>query len=475
MQPGAERLYLCLLAFIIGVASAEENLVHWISPSAGDYLGPGDTVIGKWASDKAVVSPSFKVCQGSTQSSVSSQGADSSSGSEACGTAMFPTVQQDDGAFFVSLTVPNVTTIQPYYLQMTDNFGNMNRSPSFSLSPSGSAPVPQMKKPATPPTDERAQIPMTVDSKAPEQEPPVSPGPISSLPNATNPVANTAPGLDASHLGATRNNTPPAALAVPLSIAGAILLAAVCFLLRQSKITRAERRADMEKMHEALKVHSDKSQSAYNRPGDIESGLPLGKNMNGVQGFGFGPIPTIQAFPIPLFMPPTDLSPWFKKEAQHAGRYTPPPLYSGRSAHRSSRTRSVRSLVSSYRSGSSRPIELPDGSSVHLPRPPSLSSRSSRSSRTRVCLPSIKMGDPLYDERQLEKLSRSKSGESENTLGSGVTGLVLEDYMLPSADPPPCLLPAPQRIHLRDESLVEEKLVNPYDAVAASLKSARRT
>ncbi|KAF9261940.1 hypothetical protein L218DRAFT_1001240 [Marasmius fiardii PR-910] len=471
MQTGAERLYLCVLAFVVGVVSAEEN-VHWVSPSVGDHFVSGDNIVGKWTSSKTIISPSFRLCQGPAQSSIGTR-EEVDLGSGSCGSRAYPTVQQDSGVYYVSLTVPNITRDETYSLQMIDDFGNVIPSPTFSLSSSGSAPAPRMnEQEVSPNTNGGVQKPMAVNPIAATQGSQAQLVTVTPVPIVVNPTTDAVPSFGNSSLAATRPST--AAWAVPVSIAGTFLLAALFFALRQHKTLGAQRRADMEKVHEVLKAHSEKPQSVIGRSDGSETTLPSVKALNGVQGFGFGSFPAMQAFPIPLFMPPADLYPWSKKEAQYEAHYTPPPpRYSGRSSHRSSRSLSARSHVASRYSVSSRPVELPDHSSVSsFPRPPSLSSRSScssRSSRTRVCLPPIEAGMSLFDEQGLGKLSKSLSGGGD----SAITSSVLEDCELPP--PPPCLVPAPQRVQALDEGPMEEKLVNPYDAVAANLRNARRS
>ncbi|KAL0068020.1 hypothetical protein AAF712_004923 [Marasmius tenuissimus] len=481
MQPGAEPLFLCFFAIVFAVASAEPSQVRWISPSAGDYFGPGDNIVGKWSASKAVVSPSFELCTGAGQSNIHARDENNNGESGRCGAKTYPTIQQDNGVYFVSLTIPNVTDVQNYHLQMVDDFDNVSQSPSFSLSPSGSAPPPAANEEKVPPSaDRRAQSPLTVSRNASDE------GSAPLVVVTTNdPLANATPARDTANLGASHAGPPTAAYAVPISIVGAILLAATFVALRQNKLLGLERKADIEKIKEALS-RSGKSDNSSN---DIENAFQAGKAANGsaIAGLGmYGAMQHVQAVPIPLFMPPTAPL-WPTKEAPSQPediytRYLPPPRYSGRSSHRSPSVRSQVSYISSGSHGSatSRPIEIQNYSSMYsMPRPPSLSSRSSRSSRTRVCLPSIKAGTPLYDETSLPSVSRNSSRDG---MGSDVTGSVLEDYMPPSpsssSGPPPCLVPAPQRIHLREEDVVEKDslpLVNPYDAVAASLRNGKQS
>ena len=103
MQPGAEPLYLCFLAVVFAVASAETSQVQWISPSAGDHFGPGDNILGKWSASKAISAPSFKLCTGAGQSSIKMRDEDNNGGTGRCGAKVYPTVQQDNGVYLASL------------------------------------------------------------------------------------------------------------------------------------------------------------------------------------------------------------------------------------------------------------------------------------------------------------------------------------------------------------------------------------
>lgn len=78
------------------LSTAKEPQVQWNSPSAGDRYSPGDSIVATWSSDSAVVSPTFKLCQGEPQSS--DQG-----DNETCGSKVYPTVQQSSGTYSTSL------------------------------------------------------------------------------------------------------------------------------------------------------------------------------------------------------------------------------------------------------------------------------------------------------------------------------------------------------------------------------------
>jgi len=92
---------LIFFVFSEGVSGSQSQL-EWITPSAGDVVRPGDDIVGQWKADKAVVSPSFQLCLGSSQSSVSRRSEDDESGGS-CGAKVYPTVQQNGGVYSISL------------------------------------------------------------------------------------------------------------------------------------------------------------------------------------------------------------------------------------------------------------------------------------------------------------------------------------------------------------------------------------
>jgi hypothetical protein len=73
--------------------------ITWTSPADGDTYSPGDTIIGKWRTSKAVVSPSFRLCPSADQH-VSNSSDDSDDG---CGSTVWPMVRQSAGSYLISL------------------------------------------------------------------------------------------------------------------------------------------------------------------------------------------------------------------------------------------------------------------------------------------------------------------------------------------------------------------------------------
>ncbi|KAL7285857.1 hypothetical protein ACG7TL_000967 [Trametes sanguinea] len=156
-------------------SGASSTNVTWITPTDGDAYAAGDTIVGRWTADEAVVSPSFRICitsgggaqlasrrekdleehthgdasadddeddddgEGDGGEQEDASGGDSESGSTAgnCGQAVWPTIGQSDGSYFVHLALPNVTSVAQCYLEMVDDFGDKMASPVFSF---GAAP-----------------------------------------------------------------------------------------------------------------------------------------------------------------------------------------------------------------------------------------------------------------------------------------------------------------------------------------------
>ena len=89
---------LSLALYATSVAAAN---ITWISPMRGDVYGSGDTIVGQWNAEKAVVSPSFRLCmlnsKGTGKRAVGPGGS--------CGAAVWPTVQQSqsDGSYVIHM------------------------------------------------------------------------------------------------------------------------------------------------------------------------------------------------------------------------------------------------------------------------------------------------------------------------------------------------------------------------------------
>ncbi|KZT22088.1 hypothetical protein NEOLEDRAFT_1150229 [Neolentinus lepideus HHB14362 ss-1] len=271
---------LLLLASLAFASSSDSGpSVQWTKPVRGDVYGPGDMITGQWTigdGSQAVNSPSFKLCStgdgdsgggggnGSTDdgggddsknASKDDGGDDSGDGNNvngsqdsgnssnkqrrsggddgaSCGATVWPTVQESSGSYSVSLAVPSVASVSAYYLQMTDDFGNKINSPSFSLSPT--------------PSSSSSSLPSSTASES------------FSTPSSTSKPSNTqaldsptftAPGSsDYPDLAAAHAPPPVAAFAIPLSIVGAIIVAALVLGIVHWRKLKQERAKDAENL-----------------------------------------------------------------------------------------------------------------------------------------------------------------------------------------------------------------------------------
>ncbi|GJE99564.1 hypothetical protein PsYK624_158310 [Phanerochaete sordida] len=195
------RILFCFLLAHCWPTSAALN-ISWIRPAAGDVYGAGSQIIGEWQSDTGYPSPSFRLCNEQAGSSTF-DGSDGEDGG--CGAAVKPSVQRDanSGSYLVTLTVPQVLQECNYVLEMYVDAGS-SVSPSFSLSPSPSSEAQP---------DGAARSPASTAYQA--------------MPD----------------LAQTRAPVSPAAYAVPLSIAGVIIVLAgvICVVQRRELLReRAE-------------------------------------------------------------------------------------------------------------------------------------------------------------------------------------------------------------------------------------------
>ncbi|KAF8168465.1 hypothetical protein B0H34DRAFT_793065 [Crassisporium funariophilum] len=105
--------------------------VVWISPSANDTFGPGDTIVAKWNMTSGISSPLFRLCM-SLENFSGSEGY----GLEGrCGSTLSPVVEHGGGSYFVELLAPNVTEYGEYFIVVEDRDGAVTDSPVFHLSP----------------------------------------------------------------------------------------------------------------------------------------------------------------------------------------------------------------------------------------------------------------------------------------------------------------------------------------------------
>ncbi|KAF8261531.1 hypothetical protein EI94DRAFT_1810153 [Lactarius quietus] len=213
---------------------AQASAVVWSSPAPGDRFSSGDTIIGKWQTSERVVSPSFGLC---------------TAGENDCGTTVWPEVKESAGYYLVSLAVPNVNNESAYYLRMKDDFGHTYSSPIFTLTSylqNENKPAAVPPDVAQPPQSESDQAPMSSPNGSPNPAPvdpvaPPAPGPSSAA--VPHPVATSGPLVAAAH-----SAPPTAALAVPLSLAGAIIVLAGGLALHHRRRLAAEKERAREKL-----------------------------------------------------------------------------------------------------------------------------------------------------------------------------------------------------------------------------------
>ncbi|KAH9850645.1 hypothetical protein C2E23DRAFT_929687 [Lenzites betulinus] len=251
---------LCLLCST-GPVSAGQTNVTWISPVDGDAYGSGDTLVGRWSADKAVVSPSFRICMTDDSSGVSSRSEDDSEDKESgddetgdssggsCGAAVWPTIGQSDGSYFVHMALPNVSSVAQCYLEMVDDFGDKMASPTFSF---GVSADDTTSSEATDADASSSGVPATGTGTGTDAETPSTPtskpAPSSSnslmqpaqAPIAQGPQTPQTPlELDESHVP-----VPTAAYAVPLSLVISVLLAAGGLGVHQRRKLQHERQRE---------------------------------------------------------------------------------------------------------------------------------------------------------------------------------------------------------------------------------------
>ncbi|KAI0063250.1 hypothetical protein BV25DRAFT_1915567 [Artomyces pyxidatus] len=297
-----------IITHTLAQSSASLDVV-WQSPASGDVFGPGDTIIGKWQAAQSVVSPSFRLCAGG-------------SGSDGCGATIWADVKESAGSYLVSLAVPNVTTESGYTLQMKDDFGKSTTSPVFNLSPTpqdaapdaGAQSDPASPAPASSPGNPNPPPNTPPDNAAPNPSAPsgASQAAPSATRNPTNPASNVSP------LVASAHSAPPvAALAVPLSLAGAIVLAAAILGLHHRRKLAKEREIEAEilKGVDTAPTFDDLSRRASllsqfkgNNNVDLEKALVIQALLSGSRTSTVLPATSVYAHPRPA-APPTQRTP----------------------------------------------------------------------------------------------------------------------------------------------------------------------
>ncbi|KAI9059572.1 hypothetical protein FKP32DRAFT_1634067 [Trametes sanguinea] len=314
-----------------GGSGAGSANVTWITPIDGDSYAAGDTIVGRWAAVEAVVSPSFRICMtggggaqlssrrekvyeehthddgsgdddddGGSEDDGDGSGDDASGGEPDsggtagnCGQAVWPTIGQSDGSYFVHLSLPNVTSVAQCYLEMVDDFGDKMASPVFSFgaspgdsdasaypataaaaaiaaagtpaastedaptasdspsSPSNISPSPAAESTPSPnadldpdPSSNPSSSPDTSHSVKPTPSPSPSPNPKASS-NPPSPKSSPDSSANAGTPKASMDDShvpiPTAAYAVPLALVGSVILAAGALSVHQRRKLRHER------------------------------------------------------------------------------------------------------------------------------------------------------------------------------------------------------------------------------------------
>ncbi|KAJ7484664.1 hypothetical protein FB451DRAFT_1555112 [Mycena latifolia] len=305
-------------------------------------------------------------------------------------------VTESAGVYQAPITVDDVPSSGQFYLQMEDSSGTKMRSPVFTLSPVGASSSSGSESIAG--IEPQAQAPLgPANSPVTPIVPPASPLALNQ--------ASAAATLDPNVLSA-KSSPPPVALAVPLSAMAAIILVAGGLFLKHRRKLNAQRVKNADKPSRASTVSSYKTYAS--RGSEVDHALHVLPRHRGYQ-----------SPPLPLFMPQEygmtkgqNTSP-SKRDvfARPAYARWDPPAYGYVSYHRDS------------------PADTHSSSpSMHSP----------------------------YRDEWLRLPPISTTG-SFMSASDPATHAVLADYILPSptlpasTSTPRCLLPAPQKLHLRDD------------------------
>ncbi|KAL1686048.1 hypothetical protein GGG16DRAFT_97256 [Schizophyllum commune] len=429
-----------------------------------------------------------------------------------CGSQTWPDVTRSGGASMMSMAVPSVTADHPYYLSMEDDYGTRSRSPTFSLSskrssarpPIQSAPASPNPPPAAPATLNNAEDPAQAQAPFAAAS---TPSPVAA---SSAPVASLAPPPPPSspEVLSSRTPVPTAAFAVPISIVGAILLIAIFLGFRQRSALRKARQRDAEKLSRQTSASSFGSSSTL--PGDLVTALATLKQSspaNSCHGHPQVAVPHSYGcgMPVPLYAAPVEVmreprrstrqeyrAPSVDRQYSRRDEYAASWLGSqslSRSSTRDSYHPSSRQVYGGYRSSSSRephyqPSHAPRSSRSSEHREHRPSSRSSRDyypsmdhmlhpqyTRTSPSRSSTRASELPVEHRRHHPPSRRSTIRSDASGETAVTESVLADYAdFEDVDrdvyrrerrqredrhrrsrTPSCLLPAPQRLHVRTE------------------------
>ncbi|KAF9654265.1 hypothetical protein BDM02DRAFT_64555 [Thelephora ganbajun] len=197
---GPQLLHLALL-MLFSSFSSQAAQVSWSSPAAGTVFGPGDTLIASWTANSTTKvsknsTTAFRLCETDYPGL--------QNGTTSCGESVTPLIQQSAGSYITSFALPNVTNKIGVYLEMNDSSGHKSISPNFSLSS--------------------------------------TPG----LLNATLASNNTR--TEVPDINANRVPVPAAALAIPLSFVGVILLSCIFICFHHRRKLKQERAHDLQRL-----------------------------------------------------------------------------------------------------------------------------------------------------------------------------------------------------------------------------------
>ncbi|KIL62175.1 hypothetical protein M378DRAFT_801884 [Amanita muscaria Koide BX008] len=462
--------------------------ITWKRPTSGATFQPGDTLAVEWISDSDIVSPSIRLCGGSTDTRRRRSLGEANKRHHRqirrennCGESIWPEVQKtSNGSQRVDLDLPNAAEPKSYYLVMQDNFGSLMQSPLFSVSSGqvSSSDATSTNAVADTITSTSKTTPYTDDSgptNLPAAQAPLSHpsavGPVHGVPPSFNSTEKSTPGIpkgpiyvDSNNLLTHNHPTPVAAFAIPLTAAAVALLIAGGLAIRHCRARRKEREDDkltskiLDKLRRSGTRNSSSSTQSTNAP----------------------QIPPMQIQPIPLFMPmsmPISMEHDSISATQQASTLDYPKIGEARQSTR--RAYCYQSpLGPSASNGYSYSLSN-DMSCAHLRGIPTHASSSRSRSRNLPAMKPYTSSSPLSAPYlPPPSFSRGMAKERSSISNSCTTSDILEDYCLPSphlgsvshdtlgqglnlplnSSPikppplPPSLLPAPQMLHIRDEA-----------------------
>lgn len=255
--------FALLITFSSFSLSSQAAQVFWSSPTAGTVFGPGDTLIANWTTNSTTTAKGsknsttvFRLCETNFQ--------DLQNGTTSCGEVVTPLIQQGAGSYITTLQVdiihyfillgdanrskcsalPNVTNKVGVYLEMDDSSGRKSISPNFSLSRTACLPFLSLV----------SHISLTA-----------APGVLNATLTNGNNTRTELPDINGNHVP-----VPVAALAIPLSFVGLILLCSLSLCFFHHRKLKQERAHDLqrlalarEKLGYGLKQTSPKSSGAH--------------------------------------------------------------------------------------------------------------------------------------------------------------------------------------------------------------------